>query len=212
MEQHLAVYVRVSSSSQSTRSQEPDLRRRAAAEAGDEPIRWYKDTAPGKTMDRPGWHALEAAMREGRVAKVLVWRIDRLGRTASGLTTLFEQLVEAGIGLVSLKDGLDLQTPAGRLMATVLAGVAAYEREVRGERQAAGIAAAKEAGKTWGGRAKGARWRVTPEIERQARRMARDGESKSAIARILGLARPTVYSILQGDTPLRPPSDTSSRG
>ncbi len=200
MDKHIAVYLRVSSSTQSTRSQEPDLKRWLAAYAEGETVRWYRETATGKTMDRPAWLQLEEGIRSGAVSRVVVWRVDRLGRTASGLTALFQELVERGVGLVSVKDQLDLQTSAGRLMANVLASVAAYEREVRGERQTAGIAAAKAAGKTWGGRKPGARYKVTPELERQVRRMAADNPPtpKATIARLLGISRPTVYAILEG--------------
>jgi DNA invertase Pin-like site-specific DNA recombinase len=195
-QQHIAVYLRVSSSSQTTRSQEPDLKRWVAAFADDTPVRWYRDVASGKSMVRPAWQELEEAFRAGAVSKIVVWRIDRLGRTAAGLTTLFEELQIRRVGLVSLKDGLDLETSAGRLMANVLASVAAYEREVRGERQAAGIAAAKAGGKSWGGRKPGARYRVTPEIQRQIVRMFTGGEPIATIARVLNLSRPTVYSVL----------------
>jgi DNA invertase Pin-like site-specific DNA recombinase len=196
MEKHIAVYVRVSSASQSTRSQEPELRQWVAAHGIDQVVRWYRDKASGKSMERSAWRDLEARARKGEVSRIVVWRIDRLGRTAAGLTSLFEELVERRVGLVSIKDGMDLDTPSGRLMANVLASVASYEREVRGERQAAGIAAAKASGKTWGGRRPGARYKVTAEVERHIRRMAGEGEPKAAIARLLGLSRPTIYAVL----------------
>ena len=113
MVKHAAIYVRVSSRSQDTKSQEPDLQRWAAAQ--EELVKWYWDKVTGKTMDRPGWRRLEADIVAGNVSRVVCWRIDRLGRTAKGLTALFEHLCRQKIGLVSLKDGLDLGTPAGRL-------------------------------------------------------------------------------------------------
>jgi hypothetical protein len=75
---------------------------------------------------------LLADVAAGKVSKIVVWRLDRLGRTAKGLTALFEELVARKVTLISLKDGIDLLTPAGRLMANVLASVAAYETEIRG--------------------------------------------------------------------------------
>jgi DNA invertase Pin-like site-specific DNA recombinase len=194
MEQHIAVYLRVSTAAQSTRSQEPDLKRWAAAYAADVPVRWYRDKVSGKTMDRPAWCQLEQELHRGAVLKIVVWRVDRLGRTASGLTALFEDLQARSVGFVSVREGLDLETPAGRLMATVLAGVASYEREVRGERQAAGIAAARAAGKSWGGRRKGDRYKITTEVERQLDRMLTAKEPIAAIARVLKLSRPTIYA------------------
>jgi len=133
---NIAIYVRVSSKNQDTRSQKAELERWAATQ--DAPIKWYSDKASGKSMDRPAWNKLWQDVESGLVAKIVVWRLDRLGRTASGLTKLFDDLIARKIGLFSLRDSLDLETAAGRLMANVLASVSAYEREVRAERQTAG--------------------------------------------------------------------------
>src|SRR5262245_46810175 len=108
-------------------------------------------------------------------------RIDRLGTKAKGLLTLLEELQALGVGFVSLREGFDLATPAGRLMAGVLASVAAYETEVRKERQLAGIARAKEEGKRWGGRRAGTRIRLTEEKEALARRLHAEGKPIAAI-------------------------------
>ena len=198
MQQHIAVYVRVSSRKQDTRSQLPDLRRWAEAYGDGATVIWYRDTASGRTMDRPGWRKLEAALKTGAVSRVVCWRLDRLGRTASGLTALFDELRRRKVGLVSVKDGLDLATPAGRLMANVLASVAAYENEVRSERILAGQAVARVNGKRWGGSKAGARRKVTVEAATAIRRLRREGEKVTAIARAVGLSRPTVYSVLAG--------------
>ena len=148
-------------------------------------------------MDRPSWKTLEAAIRSGKVNTVVVWRIDRLGRTAKGLTALFEDLAQRKVNLVSLKDGLDLATPAGRLMANVLASVAQYETEVRAERISAGQAVAKAKGKTWGGSKKGVRKQTTELQVKAARQMKDSGETITAIATALRLSRPTIYAILK---------------
>ncbi len=192
---HIAIYIRVSSRKQDTRSQEPDLHRWIEAFA-DAPVKWYKDKATGKTMDRPGWNRLEADIIAGKVSKIVVWRLDRLGRTAAGLTALFEDIQRRSVGFESLRDKVDLSTAAGRLMANVLASVAAYENEVRSERIIAGQAAARANGKTWGGSEKGRRVKVTDEQVRTIERMHADGESKAAMSRATGLSRPTVYAVL----------------
>jgi DNA invertase Pin-like site-specific DNA recombinase len=197
LSQITAIYVRVSSRRQDTRSQEADLKRWAQAREC-ETVKWYRDTFTGTTMDRPGFQRLMADVAAGKVARIVIWRLDRPGRTVMGLTALFEDLMGRGVDLVSLKDGLDLATPAGRLMANVLAGVAAYETEVRAERILAGQAAARAAGKTWGGSAKGRRLKVTAEQESAVRRMKKEGTGVSAIARTTGLSRPTVYRVLDG--------------
>src|SRR5262249_21291598 len=103
---------------------------------------------------------------------------------------------------VSLRDGIDLSTPAGRLVAGVLASVAEYETEVRGERQRAGIAAKKERvakGKeAWDmGRPRGTAHQTTPEVRRQILKMKADRHPVAEISRVLKLSRQTVYTILK---------------
>ncbi len=195
MSKFIAIYVRVSSTQQKTESQLPDLERWAAAQG--EPVKFFTDKATGKNMDRPAWQKLEAAIRSNRVSAVCCWRIDRLGRTAKGLTALFDELRERKVNLVSLRDGLDLSTPAGRLMANVLASVAQYETEVRGERVAAGQQRARERGVRWGGSEPGVRKKVTPTQIKAILQLHSDGESVSAVSRAVGLSRPTCYSVLR---------------
>ncbi|MCA9068694.1 MAG: recombinase family protein, partial [Planctomycetaceae bacterium] len=136
------------------------------------------------------------AVRGGRVEKIVVWRLDRLGRTAKGLTTLFEELPKRNVGLVSIKDGLDLNTPAGRLMANVLASVAQYETEIRAERVLAGQAKARAEGKTWGGSKRGRLLSLSKEQVEVILSLHETGKPKAAIARATGVSRPTVYRIL----------------
>jgi DNA invertase Pin-like site-specific DNA recombinase len=195
---HVAIYVRVSGKSQDTASQEPDLK--SWAERQDLAVIWYRDKFTGKSMDRPGMVKLLSSLGAGRVSAVVVWRLDRLGRTAKGLTALFDDLVNRKVNLVSLRDGFDLSTPAGRLMANVLASVAAYETEIRAERVIAGQAAAREKGKHLG-RRPGIRTRlkVTTEQEQLVKRLKAEGRGVSAIARSTGLSRPTIYSILKAE-------------
>jgi DNA invertase Pin-like site-specific DNA recombinase len=131
------------------------------------------------------------------VDRIVVWRLDRLGRTVGGLSKLLEELVDRKVPLVSLKDGLDLATAGGRLVAHVLASVVAYETEVRHERHLAGIAAAAEAGTPWRGRKVGTRIKLTLEKEKAARKMAEDGKPIAEIARILDVTRQTVYRALR---------------
>jgi DNA invertase Pin-like site-specific DNA recombinase len=201
MQRHIAIYMRVSSRRQDTRSQEPDLRRWADAYA-DAPVKWYHEKFTGKTMDRPGWRRLEADMIAGMVSKIVVWRLDRLGRTAAGLTALFEDLQRRNIGFEALRDKVDLSTAAGRLMANVLASVAAYENEIRSERIRAGQAVALANGKRWGGSPKGRRLKVTTEQVQAIHRLKDEGGKVAAIARATGLSRPTIYSVLGSAAPL----------
>jgi DNA invertase Pin-like site-specific DNA recombinase len=159
-------------------------------------VKWYTDKFTGKTMNRPGWNKVEDGIRTGKITTVVCWRLDRLGRSVSGLSALFETLQSKKVNLVSLKEGLDLSTPAGRMMANVLASVAQFETEIRAERVRAGQAAAKAEGKTWGGSKPGVRKKVTPVQDKMIRRMKAHGEPVTAIAVAVRLSRPTIYSVL----------------
>lgn len=193
-EKHAALYLRVSTKKQDHKSQLPDLR--TWADSHDGAVKWYRDKLSGKTLDRPGWKALEADLQTGKVSTIVVWRLDRLGRTASGLTALFERLQKARVGLVSIKDSLDLSTAAGRLMANVLASMAVYENEVRSERILAGQAVARSAGKRWGGSQKGRRLKVSDEQVRMVRQLKSEKVPITRIAKATGLSRPTIYHLL----------------
>ena len=189
-----AIYVRVSSRDQSHASQLPDLER--WAEAHDGPVDWFRDTFTGKTMDLPGMTKLLDELRAGRLCRIVVWRLDRLGRPTRGLCQLFDDLRERKVDLVSIKDGFSLDSPAGRLHARILASVAEYETEVRRERVLAGQDVARRKGKSWGGSEKGWRWKVTDEQVTAILEMKLARTPIAKIARITGLSRPTIYRVL----------------
>jgi len=189
----IALYARVSTTGQDVRSQEPDLRAWVKAHGRGGGIGWYRDTFTGRTFDRPAMGKLEADIKAGRVGTLVVWRLDRLGRTAGETITFLDRLHDAGVRFVSLRDGVDTSSASGRLLRTILAGFAEYEREVISERIRAGIARAKAAGKKWGGKKEGARYRLTPEKLRALRQLLDAGTKKAAIARQLGISEATVY-------------------
>lgn len=197
MGKHVAIYLRVSSKQQSTKSQEPDLE--AWAKSQTEPVVLYTDKVTGKKMDRPGWNRLEKDMKAGLISKIVIWRMDRLGRTVSGLSRLFETLQERQVGLLSLRESFDLATPSGRLIAHVLASVAAYETELRGERVRAGQAVAKANGKRWGGCKRGTR-KATKEQVKAIHHLRQENTPIRKIARSVGLSAPTIYRVLS-ETP-----------
>ncbi len=195
MERHTAIYLRVSSKQQDHASQLPDLERWETANDGQ--VVWYRDKFSGRTMVRPGMDRLLADLRAGKVDRIVVWRLDRLGRTTRGLCQLFDELTERKVDLVSLRDGFSLASPAGRLHARILASVAEYETEVRAERVAAGQAVARRQGKRWGGSKKGWRWRVSDEQVVAIHEMKLAGRKIVHIAKVTGLSRPTIYRVLR---------------
>jgi DNA invertase Pin-like site-specific DNA recombinase len=132
---------------------------------------------------------LEAARRR-QIDVVLVWRLDRWGRSVTDLLATLQELDHLGVGFVSLTEALDLTTPAGRAMAAMLAVFAAFEREILQERTRAGLAHARENGKRLGRPATAALHSA------EIRRLFRAGISKSEIARRLQVGRTSVRRIL----------------
>ncbi len=175
----------------------PDLKRWAEPHNGE--VKWFKDKFTGRTMDRPAMTRMLSAMNAGKLERIVIWRLDRLGRTARGLCELFDELRERKVDLVSLRDGFNLNSPSGRLHARILASVAEFETEVRAERVRAGQAAARANGKRWGGSKKGRLLKVTPEQIDAVVRMHRAGEPVTKIARTVNLSRPTIYRLMKGN-------------
>ena len=208
---HIAIYIRTSTKKQDTRSQDQELTAWAATQT--EPVKTYTDKATGKNFNRPGWESLWQDVLAGKVSKLVVWRLDRLGRTVAPLTAILDELEARKVGFVSLKDGFDASTPAGRLCRNVLASVAQFETEIRSERQTAGIQAAKrqmeEQGQrktrsgrivqSWSPREAGTPRKLTPEVLTALKEMVKAGKPKAEIARLLGLSRITVYRALAAE-------------
>ena len=132
---------------------------------------------------------LEAARRR-EIDVVLVWRLDRWGRSVTDLLATLQELEHLGVGFVSLTEALDLTTPAGRAMAGLLAIFAEFEREILRERTRAGLAHARENGKRLGRPATAAAHAV------EIRRLRRAGLTKSEIARKLQIGRTSVRRVL----------------
>ena len=193
----IAIYVRVSSAGQDLAAQEPDLKAWTKTHRKGRRVVWYRDKFTGTTMKRPGMAKLEADVRAGKVGTVLVWRLDRVGRTAVELLSWLKDLELAGVEFVSVRDAIDTSTAAGKLLRTILAGFAEYEREVISERVRAGINKARAQGKRWGGRAQGSRTKLTPKVLRTIRASLREGTSKAEVARQLGIDRSTVYEAIE---------------
>ena len=111
----------------------------------------YVDQGVSGTKDRrPALDRLVADARRRQVDTVVVWRLDRLGRSLKHLVTLLDEFHAVGVGFVSLGEGIDLHTPAGRLQLHILAALAEFERSRIAERVTAGLARAKAQGKRLG--------------------------------------------------------------
>ena len=133
----------------STGSQDLDLQLDALEKYGVERKLIFTDKASGASHDRAGLDACFRQLRSGDV--LLVWRLDRLGRSVRHLVTLIDQLKELGVGFRSVCDGaIDTTTPSGELIFHVFSALAQFERRLIQERTKAGIAAAQARGRKGG--------------------------------------------------------------
>ncbi|MCK4624376.1 MAG: recombinase family protein [Phycisphaerae bacterium] len=190
-----AAYVRCSTVEQNDRLQRKAIRAWAKA-SGIENLKWYSDKASGTTNNRPEWKKLQQAIDKGKVSAVICWRLDRLSRSLKDAANLFDRMHKRGIRLVSVTEGVDLDSISGKMIAGILAVFAEFENAVRRQRQKAGIEVAKAAGKKWGGSQKGWSMVSTRRINRILD-MYDKGISKAAIARAEELSWPTVHKIIE---------------
>lgn len=151
----IACYCRVSSRRQKHDSQKAEIQRWLChTGVRSSRVQWFEDTETGRTLHRPAFAQLQRAIFNGTVKTVVVWKLDRLSRRQHEGVNLLAEWCERGVRLVVVTQQIDLSGTVGRLVASVLFGLAEIEQEYRRERQAAGIAVAKRRG-VYRGRAKG---------------------------------------------------------
>jgi DNA invertase Pin-like site-specific DNA recombinase len=145
-----ALYARVSTADQTCENQLLELRRYGEAR-GWQVYREYVDQGVSGAKDRrPALDELIADARRRRFDVIVCWRLDRLGRSLRHLVTLLEELHAVGVGFISLGEGIDLSTPAGRLQLHILGALAEFERSRIQERVRAGLARVRASGRRLG--------------------------------------------------------------
>jgi len=183
------LYARVSTNDQQTLAVQNRAMREYAERRGWTIALQVREVNSGAVRREAREKVLDAARRR-EIDLVLVWRLDRWGRSVTDLLSTLQELEHLGVGFVSLTETLDLTTPAGRAMAGLLAVFAAFEREILGERTRAGLAHARENGKRLGRPATAAVHAA------EIRNLHRAGVSKSEIARRVQIGRTSVRRIL----------------
>ncbi|MGY4543629.1 DNA invertase Pin-like site-specific DNA recombinase [Arthrobacter sp. UYNi723] len=179
MTTHRIGYARVS-----TRDQNLDLQISALKKAGCDKI--YEDTISGTTSQRPGLDQALETLRDGDT--LVVWKLDRLGRSVKDLLAFAGGLNDRGVGFVSITDAIDTTTVSGRFFFNVMASLAQMERELMVERTQAGLRAAREQGRV------GGRKRIMTEAKiRSARKLLNQGTPPREVANSLGVSVPTLY-------------------
>ena len=195
MGQRVALYCRVSTADQSGARQERDLAA-FAERSGYDVVGTFKETGSGVKLDRAERRRVMALAQARRIDAVLVTELSRWGRSTTDLLATLKELAARRVSLITLNGmAFDLSTPHGRMIATVLAGIAEFERELIQERIRSGIAAAKARGKLLG-RQPGQR----PKSDRLAPKvlaLIAQGRSYRLIGREVGLSKNTVADIVK---------------
>jgi DNA invertase Pin-like site-specific DNA recombinase len=190
----VGLYARVSTYDQQTLSLQMRAMCEYAAKRGWTIAAQIKEIGSGASA-RELRENLLAAARRHEIDVVLVWRLDRWGRSLVDLVVTLKELAELGVGFVSLTEALDLTTPTGRAMAGLLSVFAAFEHEILRERIRAGIAEARLQGKHLG------RPVTVGKMAGHVRKLYRAGVSKAEIARRLDISRTSVRRILAAKQP-----------
>jgi putative DNA-invertase from lambdoid prophage Rac len=193
--QRVAIYCRVSTADQSCERQERDLIA-YAARGGDEVVGVFRETASGARADRAERRKVLALAQRRAIDAVLVTELSRWGRSTLDLLHTLQELEARRVSVIAMSGlAFDLSTPHGRMLATVIAGIAEFERELVRERVRSGMAAAKARGKKLG-RQPGYR----PKSDRLAPKvlaLVALGRSYRLIGRELGLSKNTVADIVR---------------
>ena len=168
----------------STQDQNLDLQTEALAKAGCKKI--FDDKISGSHAERPGLAKLQEALRDGDT--LVVWKLDRLGRSVKHLVDLVGELHKRGVQFKSLTDAIDTGTASGRFFFHVMASLAEMERELTVERTQAGLKVARQLGRT-GGRKR----QMTESKIKSANKLLASGVPPRDVAANLGVSVPTLY-------------------
>lgn len=185
----VALYARVSTKDQNTLPMQMKAMKTLARQREWKIAMATKEIASG-TSNRPARESILEAARARRIDAVVVWKIDRWGRSLSDLVKTLEELTVLGVSFVSVTEFFDLGTPTGKAMAGMLSIFSAFEKDMLKERIKAGIAHAKMKGRPHG------RPRTALKHKEKIKRLYAEGMPKAAIARKLKIGRTSVIRIL----------------
>ena|SRR3974390_1116156 len=185
----VALYARVSTKEQNTLPMQMKAMKSLARQRNWKEIMAVKEIASGAS-DRPRREAILQAARMRRIDAVIVWKIDRWGRSLSDLVATLKELTDLGISFISVTEFFDLGSTTGKAMAGMLSVFSEFERDMLRERIKAGIAQARKKGRPHG------RPRTALKHKEKIKRLYADGMTKAAIARRLKIGRTSVIRIL----------------
>lgn len=189
----IGIYIRVSTHSQKSDSQKAEISRWLKAHGHDlSKVQWFEDVESGMTIQRPAFQMLSDAVFAGTIKTVIIWKLDRFARSMKEGINILSAWCEAGVRIVSVTQQIDLSGTIGHLVAGVLFGIAEIEYQHIKERQAVGIAIAKEKG-IYTGRKKG----TTKAKPERAKALKKQGLTHAEIARTLNITIRTVGNYLK---------------
>ena len=186
----VGLYARVSTADQQTLPMQISTTREYAERQGWTVTECVEDIASG-AKDRPKRNQLEELAKQRKLDGILVWKLDRWGRSLQDLVNSLPELAAAGVRFVSINESLDLSTPAGRAMIGMMSVFAEFERDTIRERVRAGLAQAKKKGKVLG------RKRTAEAKSPDILKLYADGVSKNQIAKKLRVGHDVVHRTLQ---------------
>ena len=182
----------MSSAGQKNDSQRAELRRWLRGnQIRASQVEWFEDKETGKTLKRPEFDRMQAAIFAGEIRTVVVWKLDRISRRQVDGIAVLADWCDRGVRVVSVTQLIDLKGAVGRMVASVLFGVAEIELEHRRERQAAGIRVAKKRGAYQGRKAGTTKAKPARALELRER-----GLSSKEIATAMGVSVRTVFRYL----------------
>jgi len=187
----IGAYVRVSTDGQNVDGQRLEIERWLKSH-GHSDVRWFIDKASGTQLDRPAFAELQKAVFDGEIDTVVVWKIDRLSRKLRDGIAILADWLEHGVRVIAVTQRFDFDGAVGRMVGALLLAVAEMEQEIRQERQAIGIAAAKSRG-VYRGRKRGT-FKAEP---KRVLELRRQGLKDSEIANALNVSRSTVQRYLR---------------
>ena len=191
----IGIYARVSTDSQTTANQLGELQR-VVEQRNWHVVEVYEDrgVSGAKARDqRPAFQRLCTDVAQGRINHIVAWSLDRLGRSSRDVINFISDLPDQGASLYLHKEQLDTSTPVGKLVVTIMAGVAEMERSRIIERINAGLQRARANGKILGRPTS-----VTATTEHRIRELAASGMGKLKIGRTVGCGTSTVQRVLAG--------------
>ncbi len=189
----VGIYASISNADQQTLPMQMQALKKYAKQRDWKVAMAIEETGSGAVNNRPQRELLLKAARQREIDNIIVWRLDRWGRSITDLLSTLEELSVLKVGFISISEALDLTTATGKAMAGLLAVFAQFERDLLRERVKAGIAHAKQLGKPHG------RPKTATLKKGEVDKLFKNGYSKAKIARVLNIGRTSVRRLLEAE-------------